>query len=529
MRLVIKNLKNISKIAGKNATYTSPQIQNEIIDICGTAIKADLVRDIKKAYAYSILADESADISGKEQLSIGVRFFDVDKMIIREEFLGFIVLIAMDAHTIATAIHKFIVNEGLDENKCVGQGYDGCATMAGKVGGVAKLLKEKFHKALYFHCASHRLNLVINDLNAVQLIRNTIYTIKDIIRFFRESCLRRRYAPNLPMLCETRWSQKYKSIAVFKEHFEKIVEGLERLTEEGNDLTRKSAFQLHCAATKPSFLVCLVLIAEYSALIQPIANILQSKSLDLLQCMEHIKRILAVVADHRQKADDKFTNLFSTAEQMAHNIGVDLQLPRFVKRQNRLSDHPITTPAEYWKVSLFIPYLDSLKTSLEQRFSDENTPAFSIFLLHPSNMLTMGVDELISRARQFCSYYSLKGFEGEAELWYKLWKDKQMAKQMSIELSLCEVYKEAEVFFPTIKNALAISLAQPCTTATIERTFSTLRRVKTWLRSTMTESRLNGYILKSNSNYVLKLFSFRFMSFEHSQKFGARKKRRAGS
>ena len=109
MRLVIKNLKNISKIAGKNETYTSPQIQNEIIDICGTAIKADLVRDIKKAYAYSILADESADISGKEQLSIGVRFFDVDKMIIREEFLGFIVLIAMDAHTIATAIHKFIV------------------------------------------------------------------------------------------------------------------------------------------------------------------------------------------------------------------------------------------------------------------------------------------------------------------------------------------------------------------------------------------------------------------------------------
>ncbi|KYQ53435.1 hypothetical protein ALC60_00008, partial [Trachymyrmex zeteki] len=32
----------------------------------------------------------------------------------------------------------------------------------------------------------------------------------------------------------------------------------------------------------------------------------------------------------------------------------------------------------------------------------------------------------------------------------------------------------------------------PVTTAIIERFFSTLRRVKTWLRSTMSESRLSG-------------------------------------
>ncbi|XP_075150119.1 zinc finger MYM-type protein 1-like [Haematobia irritans] len=53
------------------------------------------------------------------------------------------------------------------------------------------------------------------------------------------------------------------------------------------------------------------------------------------------------------------------------------------------------------------------------------------------------------------------------------------------------------MFFPSIQEALSISLAQPCTTATIERTFSTLRRVKTWLRSTMIESRLNGLCLMS--------------------------------
>ena len=115
--------------------------------------------------------------------------------------MGFVELDKMDAKSIANAIHSFIVNAGLDPTKCIGQGYDGCATMAGKDGGVQKLIRDFFNKALFFHYASHKLNLVINDLNIVPDIRITTSTI---IVFFRESPLRRKYVPNLPLLCETR-------------------------------------------------------------------------------------------------------------------------------------------------------------------------------------------------------------------------------------------------------------------------------------------------------------------------------------
>ena len=201
----------------------------------------------------SVLADETSDISGKEQLSIGIRFFDQEKMIVREEFLGFVEFAAMDTKTIATAIDNILENEGLDADKCVEQGYDACSTMAGKDGDVQKILREKYKKALYFHCASHKLNLVVNDLNSLPEIRNTISTVKDIIKFFGESVLRRKYVPNIPVFCETRWSQKYKSIAIFKEHYVSIVKGLEILSKDGNTATRKTAFQLHCAATKSEF------------------------------------------------------------------------------------------------------------------------------------------------------------------------------------------------------------------------------------------------------------------------------------
>lgn len=164
---------------------------------------------------------------------------DKKKEIVREEFLGFVVLDAMDSKTIADAINQFIQTCGLDPHKCVGQGYDGARAMSGTISGVQIRLREKYPKALFFHCASHRRNLVVNDLNSVTVVRNTISTIKDIINFFRESTLRRKYVPNIPAFCETRWSVKYKSIATFSENFEIILTALETLSTEGNSNTKK--------------------------------------------------------------------------------------------------------------------------------------------------------------------------------------------------------------------------------------------------------------------------------------------------
>lgn len=61
-------------------------------------------------------------------------------MMVRKEFLGFVELTAMDAKSIASAIDNIVENAGLDLEKCVEQGYDGCSAMAGKDGRVQKIL-----------------------------------------------------------------------------------------------------------------------------------------------------------------------------------------------------------------------------------------------------------------------------------------------------------------------------------------------------------------------------------------------------
>ena len=63
-----QSLKSHFEKGKKNATYQSVQIQNKIISLCGTTIKESIVNKVKEVCAYSLLADEAAYISGKEQL-----------------------------------------------------------------------------------------------------------------------------------------------------------------------------------------------------------------------------------------------------------------------------------------------------------------------------------------------------------------------------------------------------------------------------------------------------------------------------
>ena len=62
---------------------------------------------------------------------------------------------------IEQAITGLLTDLGLSLDDLRGQGYDGASTMSGEKSGVQRRIMEKQPKALYTHCSSHSLNLVI--------------------------------------------------------------------------------------------------------------------------------------------------------------------------------------------------------------------------------------------------------------------------------------------------------------------------------------------------------------------------------
>ncbi|KAG5864551.1 hypothetical protein JTB14_018773 [Gonioctena quinquepunctata] len=261
--------------------------------------------------AYAVSADSTADIAEKEQLSIGLRFNDDSKGKIREEFVGFVELRAQDASSIAEAIDNFLVNYNLPPEYCVGFGFGGCSAMTGKDGGVQAILRNKYSRALYFHCSSHKLNVVVNDANKVPEIRNTIAAIKDTINFFMESTVRRIVLPL---------------------YHECLVETLEKLCIEGNDATRKSAHQLHSAVTETLSIIAFITIAKYSFVLKPVVNALQAKSVDLIGVGEHITGILDVLKQDRKDADRITYELLKNAPITCYALGLDLAYDRVFVR-----------------------------------------------------------------------------------------------------------------------------------------------------------------------------------------------------
>ena len=84
-------------------------IQNELINITGSQITEKIVTEEKKCGPFSILADESADVSAHEQLSILVRYTTKNESlcILMESFLGFISVFDLTGEAIANSIKRF--------------------------------------------------------------------------------------------------------------------------------------------------------------------------------------------------------------------------------------------------------------------------------------------------------------------------------------------------------------------------------------------------------------------------------------
>jgi hypothetical protein len=143
------------------------------------------------APCFAILADEATDASNQQQLSLCVRLLD-SKYTIREEFLGFFSpkSTSTGAEALTDAILAAVRHLRLNMDKCCGQGYDGCSTMAGEHSGVAARIMRIYPFAHYFHCSAHVLPLCVSAAcmnNSSSLVRNAMAQVDNVWLFFKYS------------------------------------------------------------------------------------------------------------------------------------------------------------------------------------------------------------------------------------------------------------------------------------------------------------------------------------------------------
>lgn len=58
-----------------NATYTVNGTQNEILDCLAEMFCSSIIREVKESECFSIMVDETKDMSQKEQISMELRCY----------------------------------------------------------------------------------------------------------------------------------------------------------------------------------------------------------------------------------------------------------------------------------------------------------------------------------------------------------------------------------------------------------------------------------------------------------------------
>ncbi|XP_041995587.1 zinc finger MYM-type protein 1-like [Salvia splendens] len=161
--------------APANNQMNSPRIQKELANACASEVTLAIVNDIGDK-VFTLLVDEARDVSMKEQMGVVLRYVNNEGYVI-EQFIGIVHVTDTSSHTLKCAIDDLLVKHNLSLSKVRGQGYDGASNMRGEFNGLKSLILQENPYAMYIHCFSHQLQLII------VAVAKGIRVVKDVFSY----------------------------------------------------------------------------------------------------------------------------------------------------------------------------------------------------------------------------------------------------------------------------------------------------------------------------------------------------------
>ncbi|KAK0147761.1 Zinc finger MYM-type protein 1 [Merluccius polli] len=144
-----------------------------------------VIADIQGARLFTVIVDETADVTQHEQMSVCIRYFDND-LNSTEDFIGFYQIESTSANTLFSVLNDSLLRLGLSWSDCRGQCYDGVANMSGSRSGLQVRVKDIQEEAMYVHCNAHNMNLAFQDaVSRVNICRDAMKTVKELINSIR--------------------------------------------------------------------------------------------------------------------------------------------------------------------------------------------------------------------------------------------------------------------------------------------------------------------------------------------------------
>ncbi|KAL4104452.1 hypothetical protein QTP88_019753 [Uroleucon formosanum] len=374
--------------------------------------------------------DETSDITNLSQLSTTLRYVHHETGEAHERFITFV---DVSADRSADGLFKHvidIVNRYELKHKLVAQTYDGAAVMSGHVRGLQVKVKELYPKALFVHCFSHSLNLVLSQsASNIKDCKIFFQTLTGMGSFFTKSSKRTHALSNFTRKkCQKiKVSTVHKYNSYFIEFFQHV---LDNSNDWNNEAIVLSQGFINFLDSRQTYFL-LIVFSKIFSLTDNLYEVLQTKRLDILCCVKKIEETKCQLQNYR-------LNLFEKLWETVLSDKGDFELQRKIR-----------DPKIFCKV-LFNEIFDNILTNLQARFSSLNKFEF-LSIIDPKFLNTNPYD-LVKKI-----------------------------KMNDLISAFQEVFKLASV----------------------ERSFSVLKLIKSYQRSTQGKERLSSLSLISTDKELL--------------------------
>lgn len=305
-------------------------------------------------------------------------------------------------------------------------------------------------------------------------------------------------------MCETRWVDRHESVLYFKSCLKTIIECLSLISEWHDSESSSKAACLKNSLLTLSFLVSLYCLSEVLSTTVNLSKVLQTKAISRQYASTLVQNVITTLKQMRESAEESFENLFTDVENIATELEVPVVMPRISKFQRNRPNPDVNTCEDYFRITVYIPLLDNIIDDLENRFNDSTMLIFDFNVLVPDVLVTKNTNEISEITKNIARYlakveklpedYVVTSLRGEINLYKSMHENDNHPESIpdTIEVAFKKCDKN---MLPFIKKLLQIALTWPTSVATAERSFSALRRLKTWLSSTMKQDRLVGLAL----------------------------------
>ena len=477
---------------------TSMTIQNDLLSCSWEICRMHILKEISQASFIGIIADETSDISNEFQLTLILRYeYDGN---IKERFWGLFNPASHRAESIASVISDQLksILPNCPE-KLIAQSYDGAAVMSGHVSGVNVFIKDVYPNAHYVHCYAHQINLIMTQsVSQIPEVGEFFRNMSLIPTFFSQSpqrcsVLDEIIGKRLPKTVKTRWNFNIRTVNMVFEHRELLLECFEKILNESKQPgTRDQAGGLQRLLTDPTFVFWLTVFRHIMPHVDCFYNKIQSRNADVIlikQAVSELQLELGKIRNSMTTIMEEIEGTYDVCE---------------VKRRRSLN------ASNYYEIKKAAAYkvCDIIISQSKERFSfSDHLLSAQLFerehfKLYRTSFPTVAFEKTVT----VYPFFNILRLKSELQVIYS--REDFYSLKGALDSYKYIIENGMDQTFEETLKLLKILITTPMASVEAERCFSRLKRIKTVIRNTMGQERLNALVALATERDIVQNPSF---------------------